>query len=99
MAARKRRFQGIQVGYDGIQGVAQLVRQLLQGGGTVGPLGFQRPGERGNGLPVFVAQGGEDDGGRLWYSSRKISNLDSSSRLEKTPYFSNRATFFSFTRV
>ena len=32
MAARKRRFQGIQVGYDGIQGVAQLVRQLLQGG-------------------------------------------------------------------
>ena len=26
--------------------------------------GFQRPGERGNGLPVFVAQGGEDDGGR-----------------------------------
>ena len=100
MAARKRRLQGIQVGYDGIQGVAQLVRQLLQGGGTVGPPGFQRPGERGDGLPVFVAQGGRPSMRmRLWYSSRKISNLDSSSRLEKTPYFSNRATFFSFTRV
>ena len=60
MAARERGFQGIQVGHDGIQGVAQLVRQLLQGGGPVGPLGVQRPGERGNGLLVFVAQGRED---------------------------------------
>lgn len=52
MAAREGGFQGIQVGHDGIQGAAQLVRQLLQGCVPAGPLGVQRPGERGNGLPV-----------------------------------------------